>query len=114
MSLVFEIETHPTHTIARLIGSAGIAAMGEMERRTNALAAARPALLVLDLSQLDFLASVDLGLLVRLAHALRDHGGRVLAAGARPPIADAIRRTRIDEVVPLVDSVDDALRTTPA
>lgn len=109
MDLTVDVERHPTHTLLRLAGSAGLQSMGVLDVRLNGVAAARPKLLIIEMSRLEFLASLDLGLLVRLAHAIRDGGGQTLAAGAHGPVLDALRRTRLDAVIPQFETVEAAL-----
>ena len=66
-------------------------------------------LAVIDLSGLTFLSSMGMGALVSFHRAVTRNGGVVRLAAAPPPIADAIRRARLTDVLDLQATVAAAL-----
>lgn len=97
----------PAGAVLALSGEAGIAAAGELERQATALMARKPAFLVVDLSALTFLASLDIGILVSLARTVRGAGGEACIVGASGDVLEALRRTRVENLLPLFESLAD-------
>jgi anti-sigma B factor antagonist len=72
-----------------------------IDLRLAAEMAAEKGFVVLDLTQVDFLASVGIGVLVRSAKALRRRGGEVVILSTVPVVTMVLEKTRIPEVVPM-------------
>jgi anti-anti-sigma factor len=66
------------------------------------------AFVVLDLSQVDFLASVGIGVLVRSAKALRLRGGEAVLLSTVPVVTLVLEKTRIDEVIKIFSDLESA------
>lgn len=107
--LSVDVIEDPRGVILRLSGSAGIAGAGELERRVNSLIARHLPKVALDLNGLIFLASLDIGLLVSLARAVRKNNGVIRMFGGAGNVADAIRRTGLETMIEPVGSLDEAL-----
>jgi anti-anti-sigma factor len=95
--------------VIRLIGSAGLREVDAMAMRFNRLAAARPKVLVIDASQLTFVCSLAIGQIVMLRSGLKTHGGVIRLAGVRAAVADVLSKTRLDTLMSLYPTVDDAI-----
>lgn len=95
--------------VARLQGSLDLAAISDLERLVNRLSAQRPARLVLDLQGVDFLASLGVGQLVTLHHAVKAASGRMTLAGAGPDVGRVLQRCRVDTLIPMVATVEAAM-----
>jgi anti-sigma B factor antagonist len=95
--------------VMHLTGSAGFAAADELDRVARMIKVQRPRRLVVDLAGLSFIASLGLGLLVALGSAVRAEDGTIQLVAPRPYIADAIKRCRLERLLPLHDSVDAAI-----
>jgi len=87
-------------TRVRLNGRLDIAGAGEIETRFSALAGAKRALIV-DLSGVEFIASMGIRMLLIGAKTVKAKGGRMVLLGARPDVADVLKTARIDAIVPL-------------
>jgi anti-anti-sigma factor len=77
-------------------------------QRLAALTSSRPALIVVDLSQVSFLASVGIRTLVSSAKALAARGGRMALAGPRPLVRDVLAIAGIDALIPIHNDVTSA------
>ena len=66
--------------------------------------------LVLDFSKVQFLSSAALGGLMRVAQKARGTGSTLRLYGVTPTVNDVLRLTRMDRVVRLCGSRDEALR----
>lgn len=67
------------------------------------------AVVVIDLSHVQILPSLALGMLVRIATRCREREQALKVAGSQPQILNVFHITRLDRVLDLVDSVDAAL-----
>jgi anti-sigma B factor antagonist len=65
--------------------------------------------LVIDLSGVDFVDSVGLGVVVGALKRARTHGGDVLITGAEPRVRALFEITRLDEIIGLYPDVAGAL-----
>jgi len=95
--------------VVRLKGDAGVSNADELDRRLIPLSAKRPALVVFDLSDLVFISSLGLGILMQFQRGINRHGGTVRFAGAQAPVADMLKKCRLDSVFILCDTVTAAL-----
>jgi anti-sigma B factor antagonist len=98
-------------TIVELRGSASMGEIDAFTRQTDRLAAARPRLLVLDLTRLDFLASLAIGQIVALSKSIKLHGGKVVLAGPNPEVLKVLDRCNLRAVLPVFATVDQAINT---
>lgn len=62
-----------------------------------------------DLSGVSFLASMGIRLLISTARALHLKGAQLVLFGAQGPVRSVLEETAIDQIVPLVDTEQDAL-----
>ena len=64
------------------------------------------AMLLLDMSHIEFMASEGLGVLVS---AIKRTSGRLGAYGLNPQVRELLHLTRMDEILHIYESADDAL-----
>ncbi len=94
-----------------LAGRMDIAGMEEIDVRFTALAAARRGLVIVDLSQVSFLASIGIRTLVSTAKALARHGGRMVLLTPQPVVENVLKTSGIDTVLPIFFDLDTARKT---
>ncbi|MBL8764487.1 MAG: STAS domain-containing protein [Phycisphaerae bacterium] len=95
-------------TVVRLIGSADLSGQAILEHEVNRLAAVHPTLVVLDFSQLTFIASLAVGQLVMLQHAIRRRGGHVRLANPTDDVRTVLVRCKLTDLLPIYPSVQAA------
>ena len=107
MRMVTE-EVAPGVTKANLTGRLDIGGSQEIDLAFNALAGSQRALII-DLSQVDFIASLGLRLLIVGARTMQRKGGRMVLLA--PPIAveAVLISSGTDNVVPIWRHLDDAI-----
>jgi anti-anti-sigma factor len=66
--------------------------------------------LVFDLSGVEFMASVGIGVLLRSVKALRLRGGDAVILNPRPVVEMVLKHTQIDTVIPVFHEFDAALK----
>ncbi|HTL28345.1 MAG TPA: STAS domain-containing protein [Tepidisphaeraceae bacterium] len=108
-NLKVEIEQKPQAVIAKLDGEAGVDEADELSRNLRLLTAAKPAVAILDLGGLSYIASMGIGALVRFRNDLTQAGGRVLIANCRPLVFDTFRHAGLQRVFQIFPTVDEAL-----
>jgi len=100
-------EQTPSGFIVRLNGDADGEQVDELDRQLRLIANLNPKLLVLDLTRLNFLSSVGMGLLVRIQNQLKENGGRLALAAARPLVREALRRASLQKVFQITETVEE-------
>ena len=103
--------TDLTHgVVVRLEGSASFNNLDRLQFALVRLVARRTPLVVLDLSELTFIASLAMGILVTFRRDIERWGGRVRVAGARPEIYEALQVAGLTEVFEFCTTVEEAAR----
>jgi anti-anti-sigma factor len=113
-NLKIEVEQKPQAVVARLVGEAGIDEADELDRSLRLLSAAKPALVVLDLSGMSYIASMGIGALVKFRNEISHGGGRVVLAALRPLVLDTFKHAGLLRVFQAYPTVDDATRSSQA
>ena len=110
MSIVFEDSPYD-YRLIKLSGRLDIPGTGEIEGQFAALAATKKISLIVDLTEVSFLASVGIRSIISNAKAQQQRGGKmVLFVGENAPVAKTLEMTGIDSLVPMFSSMDDAVR----
>jgi anti-sigma B factor antagonist len=108
-SLEINIERTAGAIIVRLKGEASVQNVDELERQLRPVAASAVELVVIDLSGLSFISSLGLGTMVQFDRGIARKGGTVRFAGAQPLVRGVITKSKLDAVLHLCDSVEQAL-----
>jgi anti-anti-sigma factor len=102
--------------IIALVGELDIEGTMQIDLRLATEIAAEKAFVVFDLTQVPFMASVGLGVLIRSAKALRLRGGEAVVLSTVPAINTILEKTRITEIIKVfadLESACEALRPRP-
>ena len=91
--------------LAGRMDSAGTQAI---DLRFTGLTATRPALIVVDMSRVSFLASIGIRTLLSNAKALGRRGGRMVLAGPQPLVEEVLKLAGIDSFIPVYADVGSA------
>jgi len=95
--------------IVAVTGELELATAPRLRQQVVSLVGEGHARLVLDLSGVDFMDSVGLGVIVSALKRVRGRGGELVVAGPAPGVRALFELTRLDEIVELYASVDQAL-----
>lgn len=107
MELTTETLSNGVERIA-LTGRMDTAGAQEIDLRFTRLTTTRPALIVVDLAQVSFVASMGIRTLVSAARALVRRGGRMALAGPQPLVGEALQVAGIDALIPVYADVPSA------
>lgn len=100
----------PCATVAHVEGDLDLVSLPQVERELRAVAAAAQRLLAVDVSGVTYLNSAAISLLYSLAEDLRMRRRELrLVMAADAPLRVLFRRLRFDTVIPVHDTIDEAI-----
>lgn len=108
MDLSIDVSPRAASTVVTLAGDIDIQTAPALRERLASLPQSAR-LVVVDLSAVEFLDSSGVGALVGAAAALRDAGGSLRLACPPPRVQKVFRISRLAEVIPIYDDVDEAV-----
>jgi anti-sigma B factor antagonist len=94
--------------LIKLIGSLDILGVGAIETKFAAYCSGENARVLVDLSQVDFLASIGIRLLTINAKSLTSRDGRMALLNPTPEVRKALDVTGIAKVIPVYDDIEPA------
>jgi anti-anti-sigma factor len=97
-----------------LTGRLDLEGAESIDLRFTALTSTRQSFVIIDLAGVEFLASMGIASLVRNARAVRLRGGNLVLLNPRPSVAQVLVSTRIDHLLPICRSLDEALAVVRA
>ena len=92
----------------KLIGSLDILGVGAIETKFAAYCAGENSRVIVDLSHVDFLASIGIRLLTINAKSLASRGGRMALVGATSDVRKVLEVTGIPDIIPVYDGIESA------
>lgn len=100
----------PDIHVLKLAGRLGIGSSGqELQWKVEELLAKNEKKVVMDFTDLKYLDSTGLGIVVFCAGKLSEAGGQLRVAGATPTILNLFKITRVDKVLQLDESLAKAV-----
>lgn len=110
MATEFEIvAAEDTYTHVTLRGPLDISGASAVSLKFTAATAARKRHVIVDMSGVDFVASIGMGMLVQVARALMADGKRVVLVAPTGSVASVFRASKLDSIMPITESVPAAL-----
>ena len=97
-------------THVALSGSLDVQGVQELELKLSSHTAARRRPAIVDLSAVDFVGSLGIGMLIANARALRGHGAGMALLRPQEKVEHLLRASSIDSLIPIASTVDEALR----
>jgi len=98
-----------TITVAHLIGSIDTVDTEGASESLSELVNAKPTGLVLDFARVDYIASMGLSLLLKVAQDMRKNKCAMIIAAATPAVKTILDTVHLGSAIPMVASVDAAL-----
>ena len=108
-NLLCDFDVRPGGVVVSLSGQITYEEMAIFHGCADRLIAHKPAIAVLDLSELTFLSSAGIGALLQLHKRLKDAGSELRLAAPQQSVASMLELTRLDKIFPVFPSVDNAL-----
>jgi len=107
--LVAGVDALGAARVVRLSGELNTAQRDELDRAVRPLFDAPGTRVVLDCSALAFIGSAGLGTLVGLQKFSHQKGGTLRMANCRSTISALMRLTRLEQLIPMFATVDEAV-----
>src|SRR5438477_10105812 len=105
-----EIQVDERITHLAIVGQLDIGGLHAIDVKFHGYTAARRQPTLVDLSGMDFIASLGMGMFVSCARSLERSGAKMVLLNPRPEVEEALRVVGIDQGIPIVKSVDEAHR----
>jgi anti-anti-sigma factor len=96
------------HSHVRIVGPLDLAGVGAIELRFTASTASRRTHAIVDMSQVPFMASLGMGMLVQVARTLAAGRHKVILLSPTEIVATALRTARLDAVMPIAPDLEAA------
>ncbi len=110
--LEIQIEEAEDHTVCRPVGELDAYTVGQFRESLGDLATAGR--LLIDLSEVPFMDSAGLGALIGGIRRAREAGGEVAVACSRPTLTRLLHTTGFDRIVPVTETLDEAVAALAA
>ena len=94
----------------KLKGRLDALTLRQVDIRFHGETAARRRPAVVDISELDFITSLGIGMLFGCAKSLRRHGATMVLVGSSGFVDNALRTVGADQIIPFAETMEDALR----
>ena len=104
-----EIQVDDRVTHLALSGKLDVSGLHAVDIKFHGYTAARRRPTLVDLSQVDFISSLGMGMFVSCAHSLRRFGAKMVLLNPQPLVEEAMNAVGLGQAVPIVHSMDEAL-----
>ena len=93
----------------RLKGRLDLEGAEAADLKLTSLAAVRQGWVIVDLDGVEFMSSIGVSVIVRVARACTSREGKLVLLSPRPNVADVLARTQIDQLIPVFSDREAAL-----
>ncbi len=107
---IIEVRLDNQITHLALVGKLDIVGLHAVDLKFHALTAARRLPSLVDLSGVDMVSSLGMGLFISCARSLQRHGAKMVLLNPQPVVEEAMRAVGIDQGIPIVRSVEDGMK----
>lgn len=94
--------------LIKLIGDLDILGVGEIETKFSGYCAGENPLIVVDISEVEFLASIGIRLLNLNAKSIASRGGRMVLLNPIPEVKNVLEVAGIPDIIPVYDGFESA------
>ncbi|MGE3166545.1 MAG: STAS domain-containing protein [Planctomycetota bacterium] len=108
------MNNHADYTQVKLTGRLDMAGVGAIDTKFYASISPRALPAIVDLSSVDLVTSLGIGMLVNGARTLKRRGGRMVLYGATGPVAETLQLAAVDQLLTLVATEAEAMAAIEA
>lgn len=94
--------------LIKLIGTLDIIGAGDIESKFTGYCAGDGSRVIVDLSNVDFLASIGIRLLVLSAKSVASRGGKMVLIHPSPEVQSVLEMTGIPAIIPIYSHIESA------
>jgi anti-sigma B factor antagonist len=104
-----EVHLDDRITHLAIVGKLDVAGLHAIDVKFHGYTAARRRPTIVDISGLEFITSLGMGMFVSCARSLQRFGARMVLLNPRPEVEEALKAVGIDQGVPIVHSIEEGL-----
>ena len=93
-------------TLIKLTGRMDIVGVNQIETKFSAHCSGEKPRVIVDMSGVDFLASIGIRLLVTTAKSLRSRNGKIVLLNPMPDVMNVLEMTNIPAIIPVYSSLE--------
>jgi anti-anti-sigma factor len=105
---VVQLDDRMTHVA--IVGQVDVAGMHAIDVKFHGYTAARRKPAIVDLSAMDFISSLGMGMIVSCARSLQRAGAKMVLLNPQPEVEEALKAVGIDAGIPIVRSIEEGHR----
>jgi anti-anti-sigma factor len=105
-----EIRMDNVVTHIALVGKLDVAGLHAVDAKFHGYTAARRRPVLVDLSGLELITSLGMGMLISCARSLQRFGARMVLLNPQPQVAEALKAVGLDQGLPIVRSAEEGFR----
>lgn len=94
--------------LIKLVGKLDILGVGDVETRFTGYCAGEAPRVLVDLSEVEYIASIGIRLLTINARSIASRGGRMVLLGPIPEVKNILEITGIQGIIPMYDGLESA------
>jgi anti-anti-sigma factor len=107
---IHEVRLDNDITHLALVGRLDVAGLKAADVKFHGYTAARRKPTLVDMSKVEFIASLGMRMLISCATALKRHGAKMVLLIPSGIVEESLKAVGIDQAIPTVHSLDDALQ----
>ena len=107
--LHLDLSQEPGAAVVKVTGSVSMSEAERLRKSLEGLASQRVPVIVLDLSEMDFISSLGLGAIISGHLKCRHHHGQIKLVSPTRAVRELLETTRLNKLFGIYDTVDQAL-----
>jgi anti-anti-sigma factor len=104
-----EVHLDDNITHLALIGKLDVVGLHAIDVKFHGYTAARRKPTLVDLSQMEFISSLAMGMFVSCAHSLRRYRANLVLLNPQPLVEEAMKAVGLHQAVPIAHSLEEAI-----
>jgi anti-anti-sigma factor len=101
------LDDHITHLA--LVGKLDVAGLHAVDMKFHGYTAARRKPTLVDISGLEFITSLGMGMIISCARSLQRFGAKMVLVNPQPEVEEVLKSVGIDQGVPIVRTVEEGV-----
>jgi anti-anti-sigma factor len=105
-----EVRLDDQLTHLALVGKFDVAGLHAIDVKFHGYTAARRRPTLVDISGVDLITSLGMGMFISCARSLQRYGAKMVLLNPQPEVEEALKAVGVDQGIPIVHSVEEGLR----
>jgi anti-sigma B factor antagonist len=104
-----QVDDEQSAAVVHVCGSAGMGEADAIRMELDQLVGRKVPIIVIELSEMDFICSEGLGAMIDAHHRSREHDGQVRLVGPQPAVLHLLEMTNLTKLFTVFATIDDAV-----